>query len=134
MHKRIKMIKPIKICKNPECRDEIIDYKSSKIAYCNDYCRNRAGYLRRLIENEEFNEFSKGHKENYRVLKMHFDVGIYREYLWKLEKLGFDTRFLPEPKIFIINGKETQCYQIKEIIFQLNPEDNMIVMFKNKNN
>lgn len=134
MHKRTKMIKPIKICKNPECRDEIIEYKSSKIAYCNDYCRNRAGYLRRLIENEEFDIFNKGHKENYRVLKIYFGVGIFSEYLWKLEKLGFDTRFLPEPKIFIIKGKETQCYQIKEIIFQLNPEDNKIIMFKNKNN
>jgi hypothetical protein len=133
LHKRIKMIKPIKICNNPECRDEIIEYKSSKIAYCNDYCRNRAGYLRRLVENEEINEMIRGHKENYKALKIYFDVGIYRELLWKLEKLGFDTRFLPEQRIFLINGIKTPCYQIKEIIFQLNPDDDTIIMFKNKN-
>lgn len=127
------MIKPVKICKNPECRDEIIEYKSSKIAYCNDYCRNRAGYLRRLVENEEINEMIRGHKENYKALKIYFDVGIYKEFLWKLEKLGFDTRFLPEQRIFLINGIKTSCYQIKEIIFQLNPDDDTIIMFKNKN-
>jgi hypothetical protein len=127
------MIKPVKICKNPECRDEIIEYKSSKIAYCNDYCRNRAGYLRRLVENEEINEMIRGHKENYKTLKIYFDVGIYKELLWKLEKLGFDTRFLPEQRIFLINGIKTPCYQIKEIIFQLNPDDDTIIMFKNKN-
>lgn len=127
------MTKPIKICKNPECGDEIIEYKSSKIEYCNDYCRNHAGYLRRLVYNEEFNEMAKGFKENYKVLKMHFDVGIFSENLEKLEKLGFDSRFLPEQRFFIINGNKTLCYQIKEIIFNLNHEKNTIEMFKNKN-
>lgn len=134
MYKRIKMKKPIKICKNPECGDEIIEYKSSKIEYCNDYCRNHAGYLRRLIENEEFNEMSNGLKENYRVLKLHSDAGIFSEELWKLERFGFNTRFLPEPKFFIINGKETQCYQIKGITFRLDEKTNKIIIVKNKIN
>jgi hypothetical protein len=124
------MIKPIKICKNPECKDEIKDYKSSKIEYCNDYCRNRAGYLRRLLENEEFNEIIRGSKENYRVLKIHSDAGILEEELWKLERFGFNNRFLPEPKFFIIKGKKTQCYQIKEIFFHLDEKTNKIIIFK----
>lgn len=130
MHKRIKMIKPIKICKNPECRDEIKDYKSSKIEYCNDYCRNRAGYLRRLIENEEFNEVYRGKRGNYNVLKKYVDAGIYDEELWKLERFGFNTRFLPEPKFFMIKEKKTQCYQIKEIVFYLDEKTNRIIIFK----
>ena len=63
------MTKPIKICKNPECGDEIIEYKSSKIAYCNDYCRNRAGYLRRLIENEEFDLLVENEKKSAEEIK-----------------------------------------------------------------
>ena len=118
------MIKPIKICKNPECGDEIIEYKSSKIVYCNDYCRNRAGYLRRLIENEEFDLFSKGLQRNYKLLKTHSEAGIFEEDLWKLERFGFNTRFLPEPKIFIVRGKKIQCYQIKEIVFYLDEKPN----------
>jgi hypothetical protein len=128
------MKKPIKICKNPECRDEIIEYKSSKIEYCNDYCRNHAGYLRRLLENEEFNEITKGLKENYKVLKLHSDAGIYSEDLWKLEKLGFDTHFLPKQKYFLISGKKTLSYQIKEIIFQLDDITDKIIIYKNKTN
>ncbi len=124
------MMKPIKICNNPECRDEIIEYKSSKIEYCSDYCRNRAGYLRRLTENEEFNEIIRGNKENYRVLKIYTDAGIFDEELWKFERFGFNSRFLPEPKIFIIKGKKTQCYQIKEIIFRLDDETNKIIIYK----
>lgn len=124
------MIKPIKICNNPECRDEIIVYKSSKIEYCNDYCRNRAGYLRRQIENEEFNEIIRGNKENYRVLKIYSDAGILDEELWKLERFGFNTRFLPEPKFFIIKDKKTQCYQIKEIVFHLDEKTNKIIIYK----
>jgi hypothetical protein len=124
------MIKPIKICKNPECRDEIREYKSSKIEYCNNYCRNHAGYLRRLIENEEFNEMSKGLKENYKVLKLHSDAGIFSEDLWKLERLGFNTRFLPESKFFNIKGQKTQCYQIKEIVFLLDMKTNKINILK----
>lgn len=128
------MIKPIKICKNPECRDEIIKYKSSKIAYCNDYCRNRAGYLRRIIENEEFDVFGKGLQHNYKLIKKHSDAGIYDEDLWKLERFGFNTRFLPEPKIFIIGGKKIQCYQIKEIVFHLDEKTNKIIILKRINN
>ena len=48
------MKKPVKICKNPECRDDILDYKSAKRNYCNDSCRNRAGYLNRLKVNNNF--------------------------------------------------------------------------------
>lgn len=48
------MKKPTKKCKNPECEEAIVDYKSSKKTYCNDRCRNRAGYLKRAAENYEF--------------------------------------------------------------------------------
>lgn len=134
MHKNIKMKKPIKICQNPDCGDEIVAYKSSKINYCNDYCRNRAGYLRRKEDNKEFEEINKGHKQNYKVLKVYSDAGIFSEYLWKFEKLGFDTRFLPEQRFFLIEGKNTQCYQSKDIIFRLNVEDNKIKIYKKKTN
>jgi hypothetical protein len=75
----------------------------------------------------------RGHKKNYKALKMYFDLDIYRELLWKLEKLRFETRFLPEQRIFLINGIKTPYYHIKEIIFQLNPKNDTVIMFKNKN-
>ena len=44
------MKRPIKICKNPDCQDEILEYKSSKREYCSDSCRNQHGHKRRTEE------------------------------------------------------------------------------------
>lgn len=125
------MKKPIKICENPECRDEIVDYKSSKIKYCNDYCRNHHGYVRRSEENLEFTLYKKGLAENFKLLKLYRDKKIFSEDLIKFEKLGFNPKFLPETKIYVINGEKTSAYQIKDIVFGLDPKDkSKIIIYK----
>ena len=68
------MKKPIKKCQNPDCKDDIIDYKSSKKAYCNDYCRNHAGYLKRSEENKEFIFINKQLKNNKKILKSFIEM------------------------------------------------------------
>lgn len=128
------MKKPIKFCKNPECLDEIVDYKSSKREYCSDYCRNHHGHKRRTEENQEFLTYQKGLVANYKVLKLHSDNGIYIETLYKYERFGFNTKYLPEVKIFVIAGKKTNCYQIKDIVFSLDPTNDNIIIYKQKVN
>jgi len=127
------MKKPIKICKNPECRDIMKDYKSSKKEYCNDYCRNHHGYIRRREYNLEFTINKNGLATNYKVLKLHKDSGIYRETLDKYERFGFSTKYLPEIRIFEIDEKPTSCYQLKDIVFSLDASDSIII-YKEKNN
>ena len=125
------MKKPIKFCKNPDCQDEILDYKSSKREYCNDYCRNHHGHKRRSEENLEFNNFKKGMLENFKLLKLHRDKNILIENLNKYEKLGFNTNYLPDSKFAKISGVITKYYQIKDIAFGLDPEDQTkIIIFK----
>lgn len=125
------MKKPIKYCKNPDCEDEIKEYKSSKREYCSDYCRNHHGYIRRSEENFDFNLIRKGMIENYKLLKLYRDKNILSEYLNKFEKLGFDTRYLPEPKYFIIGGINTKCYRYKDIVFGLDSkEPSKIIIYK----
>jgi hypothetical protein len=125
------MKKPIKICNNPECRDEIVDYKSSKKIYCDDYCRNHHGYIRRSEENLEFTLYKKGLAENYKLLKLYRDKKIFSEDLIKFEKLGFNPKFLSETKIYVINGEKTSAYQIKDIVFGLDPKDkSKIIIYK----
>jgi len=126
------MKKPIKICKNPDCRDLIVDYKSSKKVYCSDYCRNHHGHKRRTEENKEFFIFKKGLADNFKILKLHSDSGIYIETLDKYERLGFNTKYLPQARIFLINDNKTSCYQIKDIVFSLDSSDNIIIYKKNK--
>ena len=125
------MKKPLKICANPDCEDEIVEYKSSKRKYCNDYCRNHHGHKRRSEENLEFNNFNKGMLENFKLIKLHRDKNIPIEDLNKYEKLGFDTKYLPEPKLFKISGIMTKCYQLKDIVFGLDTKDQTkIIIYK----
>ena len=117
------MKRPIKNCKNPECGDEIIDYKSSKREYCSDYCRNHHGHKRRTEENLEFNLSRKGMLENYKLLKLYRDRDILFEDLIKFEKLGFNSKYLPDPIYFYVGGVKTKCYQLKDIVFGLDQKE-----------
>lgn len=126
------MKKRILICKNEECQDEINDYKSSKRLYCSDYCRNRNGYLRRLEDNKELIEISKGQKIIYELLDRYAKAGIYEEEISKLMKFGFNPKCLHVPKYYEINGKKCTCYSIKDIVFELDKENKLIIIHKSK--
>ena len=124
------MKKPIKTCKNPNCGDEIIDYKSSKRKYCSDYCRNHDGYNKRLLENVEFQTIKKGMKENYVLLKIFFDKNIPSVNYELAEKLGFNTKYLPEQKYFKIEGNIKAAYHIMDIIFCISDDNKEIVFLR----
>jgi len=127
------MKKPIKICKNPDCKDEIRDYKSSKKEYCNDYCRNHHGHIRRSAENLEFDLNRKGAIKIYKLLKLYRDSGINEQDLAIFEKLGLDTKYLPEPSFFKVNGIQTKCYVLKDLVFGLDPKtETKIIIYKSK--
>jgi hypothetical protein len=113
-----------KYCKNPECDQEIFEYKSSKREYCNDYCRNRYGYLRRLEENHEMILFTKGYNKNYQLLKLHKEAGILEESFDKYEKLGFNPRYIPQRSKMLQTKKE--YYTIKNIDFFFDNEKDTI--------
>jgi len=122
------MKKPIKFCKNPDCGDEIIEYKSSKREYCGDYCRNHHGHKRRSEENLVFKIQNKGFYENYRVLKMFSNAGIMEELLEKYEKFGFNPIYLPAKKLREQDGERFEYYQIKDIEFKFNLMNKTIII------
>lgn len=117
------MKRPIKICKNPDCQDEILEYKSSKREYCSDSCRNQHGHKRRSEENSEIIDFKNGMMTIYRIIKFHKDCNVLVEELSKFEKMGFNTKYLPQPKFYLKGNKKVQYFQIKDVIFGLNPEN-----------
>lgn len=121
------MKKPKKFCKNPECEQEILEYKSLKREYCSDYCRSHYGYTRRLEENKEFTAHAKGLSKNYKLLEMHKNAGILEESFDKYEKLGFNINYLPVKKV--ISKSKEQYYVIKDIAFQYNKINDIIKIF-----
>ena len=121
------MKKPLKICANPDCEDEIVEYKSSKRKYCNDYCRNHHGHKRRSEENLEFEVYKRGLAKNYAVLKLHKDADILIESFEKYYKLGFNALYMPEQKYYEKNGKKYQYFKIKDIVFNLESRTRIII-------
>lgn len=126
------MKKPVKICLNPDCGDDIPDYKSSKKKYCNDYCRNHHGYLRRLENYKEFDIQKKGLVNNYRILKMYIDAGILKEDLDKLLKFGFNPKYLPQKNVDEKFSPNMAYYFIKDVAFGLDPKTNQVLMYSVK--
>jgi hypothetical protein len=69
--------------------------------------------------------------ENYKLLKLYRDRNILIEDLDKFEKLGFNTKYLPEPKFYNIGGVRRKCYVYKDIVFGLDPKDETkIIIYK----
>jgi hypothetical protein len=126
--KLIFMKKPKKYCKNPDCEDEIVDYKSSKREYCSDYCRNHHGHKRRSEENLEITIQNKCLSKNYKVLKLYKEAGILNETLDKYEKFGFNPFYLPAKKLYEHEGKKYEYYVIKDITFRFNLKENTIII------
>ncbi len=122
------MKKPVKICLNPDCGDDIPDYKSSKKKYCNDYCRNHHGYLRRTDYNSEFVAHKNGIASNYKILKFFYDAGIFSESLSKLMKFGFNPKYLPQKNIDKRFSPNMPYYIIKDVVFCLDPKTNHVLI------
>lgn len=124
------MKKPIKKCLNPECCDDIIEYKSAKKKYCNDYCRNRAGYIKRLEENKGFIFIDKQLKENKKILKSFIDRDVYEIPISTLTILGFNTETILNGQYYTIEGRKVFIYKIDTIYFENNSEKKSILIHK----
>ena len=81
------------ICSNPECKEEINNYISSKRKFCSDKCRNRFGFLHRKEKNKEMNLYFTKLKalENFfnhlhefdinRISKEDFDKSLFKNFI-----------------------------------------------------
>lgn len=124
------MKKPLKKCKNPECQDVILEYKSAKRNYCNDSCRNRAGYLNRLVEEREFELEKMKAKLNYIALKQCIDKNYLEIDLTTLELLNFDINYLKFNKLLVYNNEQYKAYKIKDIEFYYNSTKAKMIIIK----
>ncbi len=122
------MKKPVKICKNPECRDDILDYKSAKRNYCNDSCRNRAGYLNRLKVNNNFILIDKELKKNKKLLMLFILKNIFKIPFDIILQLGFNENYLLKGNYYDIANIKKYLFKLDNILFEYNKEENLIVI------
>ena len=114
-------------CKNPECKQEIKKYKSSKRLYCDDTCKNRAHYIKRIEEEGHLIKMDKAMRRNYKIL-IHFrDLGLGLIEKQTLISHGFDFYAIHKAEITIDNnGKRAQRYHVYDIYFEMN--NNQLLM------
>ena len=109
------------ICKNPECRKQIDERKSAKRCYCNDRCKNRAAYIRRLEKDKHIILFDKKMKKNYRILESLKKKELGPIGLQTLNSHEFDFDIMHKDIIVKTEDgtKKIMC-QVYDIIFELN--------------
>jgi hypothetical protein len=109
------------ICKNPECRKQINQRKSAKRCYCNDRCKNRAAYIRRLEKDKHIILYDKKMKKNYRILESLKKKELGPIGLQTLNSHEFDFELMHKDIIVKTEDgtKKIMC-QVYDIIFELN--------------
>ncbi len=108
-------------CKNPECRKQIEKRKSAKRCYCNDRCKNRAAYIRRLEKDKHIILFDKKMKRNYRILESLKKKELGPIGFQTLNSHEFDFELMHKDIIVKTEDgtKKIMC-QVYDIIFELN--------------
>ena len=109
------------ICKNPECRKQIDERKSAKRCYCNDRCKNRAAYIRRLEKDKHIILFDKKMKKNYRILQSLKKKELGPIGYQTLKSHEFDFELMHKDIIVKTEDgtKKIMC-QVYDIIFMVN--------------
>lgn len=107
-------------CKNPECGLDILIYKSSKRRYCDDSCKNRAAYLRRLEDWSHVIASNKAIEKNYRILKQLKGMFLGPIAEQTLKSHGFDFNHMHKDQfIYDDYSKRTSVSCIYDIKFSI---------------
>lgn len=92
------MRRPIKFCKNPECRDDITQYISAKRKFCNEKCRKRAWYLNNLIQYKEHKDWIRAINQQLKIIELFVLRGKFKVRESTLTDLGLDMDLWRTPK------------------------------------
>lgn len=122
-------MKLLKICKNPECEQEITIYKSSKRLYCDDSCKNRANYLIRMTLEASLLAMDKATRKNYKILNGLKDLNLGPISHQTLVSHGFDFDAIHKAEPFRDDdGKTVQLYHVYDIYFEI--KNNTLIIKK----
>lgn len=92
------MTKPVKICKNPECGEDITEYISAKRKFCDNQCRRRAWYLNNLVEYKEHNDWIRENKQQLKIIELFVLKDKFEVRASTLTDLGLDLDLWRTPK------------------------------------
>lgn len=109
-----------KKCKNPECNMEFKNYKSSKRLYCDDTCKNRSAYLKKIVEQGDLIEMDKSMRKNYKILKTLSNLELGPISMQTLKSHGFNFKAIHKAEPFKFdNGETKQLYHVYNVFFEM---------------
>lgn len=120
------MKRPEKICVNPQCREKIIYYKSTKRKFCSASCKNSYHYDKKLEEHEVSITNDRAIKRLVRFLKemQEFEIESFKI---KKESFFFKNIIFPSKKqLNMDNGQILYVIQFDNILINLDDKDNSI--------
>lgn len=122
----IKMKKPIKICGNPECKEEFNTYKNAKRKHCCDSCRQRSNYLKRKERNSGLKKIEQEYKQQYELVNFLSKHAKRPISLNLLDQLEFDPKFYTKRED--IHGRPV--YNIQDKSISINPKNSKHIFIK----
>jgi hypothetical protein len=120
------MKKPIKICENPECKEEFNTYKSAKRKHCCDSCRQRSNYLKRNERNRGFKKIEQDYKQQYELINFLSKHAKRPISLDLLDQLEFDPKLYTKRED--VHGRPV--YDIQDKSISINPEKPQYIFIK----
>ena len=119
------MRRPIKICKNPECGDDIPQYISAKRKFCNEKCRKRAWYIKYIDEYEEHLDWIRAIKEQLKIVELFVLKDKFEVHASTLKDLGLDMDLWRTPKY---DKNMIPTYRIGKYELHYNKESKIITI------
>jgi hypothetical protein len=119
------MRRPIKICENPECGDDILEYISAKREFCDEKCRKRAWYINNKVEYKEHIDWIRAIKQQLKIVELFVLKDKFEVHASTLKDLGLDMDLWRTPKY---DKNMIPTYRIGKYELHYNKESKIITI------
>lgn len=126
------MKKPVKICFNPQCEEEIKDYASARKKFCCAKCKSSYHNNKKMEDEEESITNARAINRLKRFLKEMLELEI-ESFKFKSESYFFNNTVLPSKQILIKdNGEKLYVIKFDNIIINIDENTNQLKIIKNE--
>ena len=126
------MKRPEKVCENPNCKERITDYKSTRRKFCSSPCKNNYHHNKKLEEQEDSIANERAIKRLKRLLKEMQELEI-ESFKFKMDSYFFNNVVFPSQKLLKLDdGDKLYVIQFDNILINIDEKINLIKIIKHE--
>ena len=126
------MKRPEKVCENPNCKERITDYKSTRRKFCSTTCKNSFQNNKKLEEQEDSIANERAIKRLKRLLKEMQELEI-ESFKFKMDSYFFNNVVFPSQKLLKLDdGDKLYVIQFDNILINIDEKINLIKIIKHE--